>query len=158
MILKLKLICTILFLFSLNVQASNELQTVNDLRELKQQVETSNLPVLLLFSAEDCGYCDAVRDNYLLPMIKTGDYSSTILFRQIHIDEYHYLRNEKGELISAEAVALKYDIEVTPSILFINAQGNELSERIIGINSVDYFDELLSTHISQANRAMAEAN
>jgi len=145
-------------MFSLNVQAANELQTVNDLRELKQQVETSNLPVLLLFSAEDCGYCDAVRDNYLLPMIKTGDYSSKILFRQIHIDEYHYLRNEKGELISAEAVALKYDIEVTPSILFINAQGNELSERIIGINSVDYFDELLSTHISQANRAMAEAN
>jgi len=156
MILKLKLIGFILLMFSLNALAANDIQTVKDLRELKQQVETSNLPVLLLFSAEDCGYCDAVRDNYLVPMIKTGEYSSTILFRQLYIDDYHYLRNEKGEIISAETMALKYDIEVTPSILFINAQGNELSERIIGINSVDYFDELLSTHISQANRAMAE--
>jgi len=143
-------------IFSLNVEAANDLQTVKDLRKLSQEVETSNLPVLLLFSAEDCDYCDAVRDNYLLPMINTGDYATTILFRQLYIDDYSYLRDEKGEMISGEAMALKYNVDVTPSILFINGKGNELSERIIGISNVHYFDELLSTHISQATRAMVK--
>lgn len=154
MLLKLKqkktFIFIVLLLLSSGVIADTKIQTVKDLKLLKEQLELNNLPVLLLFTAQDCDYCEAIRKNHLLPMVESGDYASKMLFRQLYIEDFSYLRNEKGELISGDTVALKYDVEVTPTILFVDSKGQELSERIVGINNLDYFDKLLSTSISNA--------
>ena len=135
-----------------NANANATIQTVKDMRELNRQASDADLPVLLLMTSKDCEYCKAVRDNYLLPMIKSGAYQNKILFRQLYIDEYDYLRNEKGELIAGDQVALKYDVEITPVILFINAQGQEVAERLVGISVADYFDKTLETHILEAQK------
>jgi len=142
-----------LLLLAYSVQADVEVQTVENLGVLKQQAEAKNLPILLLFTAEDCEYCDAIRINYLLPMIKSGDYKSTILIRQVYIEDYSYLRNAKGELISGDVLALKYDVDVTPTILFLNSNGQELTKRIIGISNIYYFGEILEKSISRATSA-----
>lgn len=148
----------LLLLMACNVSANNELQTISDLRVLKQQTNASNLPVLIMFTAEDCDYCDAIRDNYLLPMIKSGDYSSSLLFRQLYIEDFNYIHNEKGELVGGDSIAFKYNVDVTPTLLFIDANWRELTERIVGIGTPDYFDELLNTHITQAVLSHARAN
>lgn len=142
----------ILFLLSLSfsVNGGSLLETVKDLRVLEQQATSANLPVLLLFTAQDCEYCEAIRSFYLEPMIRSGKYDTRILFRQLYIEDYSYLRDKNGELIGGDQLALKYDVEVTPTILFLDAGGNELAERIIGLSGADYFDKLLTTHISLA--------
>ncbi len=129
--------------------ADTKIQTVDDLRELKQLSKDTNLPVLILFTADDCDYCEAIRENYLLPMIKSGDYTSKILFRQIYIEDYNYLRNEKGELVGGDQIALQHDIDVTPTIIFVNADWKELTRRIVGLNPA-YFGQRLNSSISQA--------
>ena len=148
----------ILFCLFVSAQAGASLSTVKDLRELKHQAESANLPVLLMFTAADCEYCEAIRNNYLIPMINSGKYSNKILFKQLYIDEYNYLRNEKGELAGGDQVALKYDVEVTPTIVFINAEGKEVSERIVCISGAEYFDRLLDQHISQAGQSFKSTN
>jgi len=135
---------------SVTVSAGSKVETVNDLRVLEEQASSFNLPVLLLFSAEECDYCEAIRSNYLEPMIRSGKYASSILFRQLYIEEFYYLRDRNGELVGGDQIALKYDVEVTPTILFIDADGNELAERIVGVSGADFFDKTLSTHISLA--------
>lgn len=142
----------LLLLFSSSVTADTGIKTVNDLRELKRQAENRNLPVLLLFTTEDCSYCEAIRKNYLLPMMQSGEYSSKIIFRQLYIEEFSYLRNHKGELIGGDQIALKYDIEVTPTIIFINADWEELADRIEGITNEYYFNKLLTSYIAQAQK------
>jgi len=137
------------------VQAEIEVEIVEDLRVLKQQAQSKNVPILLLFTAEDCEFCDAVRINYLIPMLKSGGYESKILIRQIYIEDYSYLRDAKGELISGDVLALKYDVDVTPTILFLNASGKELTKRIIGISNIYYFGEMLDERILQASSALA---
>ena len=145
-------ICFILCFLSLSfsVNAGVLLETVKDWRVLKEQAESAELPVLLLFTAQDCDYCEAIRSNYLEPMIRSGKYSSSILFRQLYIEDYSYVRDKNGELIGGDQVALKYDVDVTPTILFLDSDGNELTERLVGLSGADYFDKLLSTHISLA--------
>ncbi len=138
---------------SLNVSAASEIKDVTDLRKLKQQSEQSKLPVLLLFSAEDCDYCEAIKQHYLIPMIQSGDYADKVLFRQVDIDEFAMIRDEKGNLMGGDQLALRYDVEVTPTILFINAQGKELVERIVGLSGADFFDYVLNDHISRLNAA-----
>ena len=142
----------ILFLLSLSSAVSGEplLETVKDLRVLEQQAASAGLPVLLLFTTQDCEYCEAIRSLYLEPMIRSGKYESRILFRQLYIEDYSYLRDKNGEFIGGDQIALKYDVEVTPTILFLDADGNELAERIVGLSGADFFDESLNTHISHA--------
>jgi len=158
MFLELKIVRFILFLWlsmlSFSAISETHIETVKDLRVLKQQSEPENLPVLLLMTTEDCSYCVAIRNNYLIPMVESGEYASTILFRQLYIEDFSFLRNMEGKLIAGDSIALKYDVEVTPTILFINSDGEELGERIVGINSIDFFDELLKTHISKARAHM----
>ncbi len=146
----------LLLSFSFNVAA--QIETVEDLRVLKRQAETADLPILLMFTAEDCEYCDALRDNYLLPMIKSGDYDSLVLIKQIYIDEYSYLRNAKGELIDGGAFAMHYNVDVTPTILFLNSSGIELTKRLVGISNIYYFGDTLDKHISQAKAAYDKIN
>ena len=148
----LLLVCTF------GVVADTKIRTVNDLREYKKQVAESGLPVLLLFTTDDCEYCEAIRKHYLLPMIESGDYASKIVFRQIYIDSFSYIRDEQGKLISGDNIALKYDVDVTPTLLFLNSEWQELSERIVGINGLDYFDKLLSTSISRAQSKIFKVN
>ena len=144
-------IVLLLLLFALSsVSAASKVETVNDFRVLEEQASSSDLPVLLLFTAEECDYCEAIRSYYLEPMIRSGKYASSILFRQLYIEDYHYLRDRHGELVGGDQIALKYGVEVTPTILFVDANGNELADRIVGLSGADYFDKTLSTHISQA--------
>ncbi len=148
------LLFVILFFFWHLVVADTQLLPVDDLRLLKQQAESRNLPVLVLFSAEDCDYCKVLKQHYLLPMIKSGKYDSTIIFRELFIEDYEYIRNEKGDVIAADSLALQYDVDVTPTMLFIDADWHELTARIIGITNADYFGNRLNKTILQAKAAM----
>ncbi len=144
-----------LLLLSSHLLAEVQVQTVEDLRVLKQDAEARGLPILLMFTAEDCEYCDAIRINYLQPMVKSGDYESSILIRQVYIEDYSYLRNVKGELISGDVLAMRYNVDVTPTILFLNASGIELTRRIIGISNIYYFGDTLDKHIAMAKSALS---
>ena len=137
-----------------DIQVDVKINTVDDLGELKRQAEKNNLPVLLLFTAEYCGYCEIIRDEFLLPMIRSGDYDSTILIRQVYVESYHHLRNEKGEEITGDVLAQKYNIKLTPTIVFIDSEGKELTERLVGVGNVYYFGGTLDNHIDQAVKTL----
>ncbi|VAW65804.1 hypothetical protein MNBD_GAMMA09-3301 [hydrothermal vent metagenome] len=150
MIYKPVLVFFLLFLAS--VVSATTLETVKDLRTLKQQSETEKLPILLLFTADDCDYCDAIRQFYLIPMIQSGRYASLVLFRQLYVEEYTLIRDENGRMVGGDQIALKYNVQVTPTILFLDAQGNELVERIVGLSGADFFDHQLNQQISRLQK------
>lgn len=139
------------------VHANSAIKTVNDIREIQQQASSENIPILLLFTSEGCDYCEAIRNNYLNPMIASGDYRKTILFRQLYIDEFNLLRDREGKLVGGDQLALQFSVDVAPTILFIDAKGQEVAERIVGLSGADYFDETLQQHIQQAVKVLAES-
>jgi thioredoxin-related protein len=142
----------ILLLLSGTAAAQSAFATVKDMAKLKQQAAQADLPVVLLFTAEDCLYCDAMREHYLIPMSHTPEYAEQALFRQLYIESFSFLRNEDGELVGGDQISLRYGVDITPTVLFINAQGEEVAERIIGLSGADYFQTTLQQHIQQASR------
>lgn len=143
---------SLLCVFSTQLLAADEVKTVDDLAVLKQQMSARQLPVLMLFSTEDCHYCEAIRENYLIPMMQTGEYQDRILFRQLYMGEYNLLKNEQGKLVGGDQLALKYAVDVSPTILFLDVDGNEVAQRIVGVSTPDYFDETLQQHIAAASQ------
>jgi len=136
-----------------NLQASPSVEIVEDLRVLKQQVELLRQPVVLLMATEDCSYCNSIKDNYLLPMSVSDEFKSKVLIRQLYVDDYSYLRNMQGEIVGGDQIGLQYRVDMVPTILFIDANGKELADRIVGVTNIDFFGSLLDQRIEQARKA-----
>ena len=136
-----------------NLHVSSSVEVVEDLRVLKRQVDLLGQPVVLLMATEDCSYCNAIKDNYLLPMSVSDEFKSKVLIRQLYVEDYSYLRNLQGEIVGGDQIGLQYRVDMVPTILFIDANGKELADRIVGVTNIDFFGSLLEQRIDQARKA-----
>lgn len=109
-----------------------------------------SIPLLLMFSQEDCPFCLKLTEEILEPMLISGDYTDRVLIRELMIDGNQDIVDFSGYSIDPRAVFSRYLLYVTPSILLLDKQGKELAERQIGINTVDYYGYYLDEAIDQA--------
>ncbi len=120
--------------------------------------EEKGLPMLVLFSADYCRYCTRLSEEFLVPMQRSGEYRDRVLIREIRIDNYATLRDFEGQPTMPEDLAYRYDISVTPTILFLDHRGRELTQRMVGLGTVDFFGLYLDAAIASARaRLHAEA-
>jgi hypothetical protein len=56
-----------------------------------------------------------------------------------------------GRSLTTREFAARYGIEVTPTLLFLNAEGIELSERLVGIWSEDFYGGFIDNRIDEAS-------
>lgn len=98
-----------------------------------------HLPIMLVFTATDCSYCDLLESDILKPMLISGDYTNKVIIREIVIDQQITVKGFDGKPTTPQAVAQHYGVYVTPTLLFLGARGHELTHRIVGINTVDMY-------------------
>ena len=150
---------TLLFLFATSVIAQSyatadeddlpyvEIQSSRDFQALGRQAKHENKIIFLEVSASYCGYCKTLEEHIIKPMLRSGDYDHYVLFRKIEIDSYLSIKDFDGEKTSPSQFALKRKASLTPTLLFIDSNGQEVSERIVGVNTLElyggYVDEAL---------------
>lgn len=72
-------------------------------------------------------------------MVISGEYKDRLLIREIFIDLGTRVRDFKGKLLDSSTFVLGYKTYLTPTLLFLDADGNELTERIVGIQTPELF-------------------
>ena len=105
------------------------------------------LPILVMFSSTNCGYCEAIKSDQLRPMLISGDYTDQVIIRELHIDSMEDVINFDGRRIAADDLAVKHSVWVTPTIMFFDAKGNKLAPKILGYNTPSMFGGYLDEHI-----------
>lgn len=118
-----------------------------DLQAVGQEARQRQLPILIMFSRQGCPYCDVVREEFLKPMLRSGDYTDRVIMLEIHSDSYAQLRDFNGRMISAEALSHRYRAGFAPTVVFLNYEGKELAERLIGITTRDFYGGFLDEAI-----------
>ncbi len=122
----------------------------HDLYRDARLAEDRRQPVLLLFSADYCGFCTRVLQEFLLPMHRSGEYRDKVLIRELKIDSDTTIRDFENHPTMPEDLAYRYNISVTPTILFLDHRGRELTARIVGLSTVDFFGLYLDEAIASA--------
>lgn len=142
---------TILFL-SIPLQAA-ELPLLTDLKKDRQLADSHFL--LVLISQPNCSYCRLIEEDILKPMQASGKYDDRLLFRNLIINDHYQLIDIDGKQLSANQFALRYDSSLTPTLLFINpVDGSELTEKMIGISTVDMYGFYVDKAIDTARRQL----
>lgn len=152
----LRLLMTSLSLFllsSLPVDAV-EIPVLHDLPTDGQASQQKKLPIVVLFSASHCGFCSVVKEDFLKPMLISGEYSNKALIRVIEIDSSQDMVDLNGKPISSEAFADRYGIYLTPTVAFLDGEGKELTSRMVGLTTVDFYGGYLDTAIDDSRRRL----
>ena len=150
-----KLLIGLLGLLLLTPASAAEV-TLTDLVDLQadaQQADDRRLPMLIMFSASHCGYCSIVKDEFLKPILLSGDYTDKVIIRVLEIDSGDDVRDLDGTNIDPEVLAERYNIYLTPTLVFVNPRGQEIAQRITGVVTVDfyggYLDDAIDSSLAQ---------
>ncbi len=130
--------------------SSKKITKTTDLALEGERSAQTKRPILLLISRPGCPYCAQIKSDVLEPMIVSGDYKNKIIMRELTLNTSDNIRNFDRTIINTSDVAIKYNIKVTPTLLFLNSKGRELTKRIVGINTVELFSYYVDQAIDQA--------
>jgi thioredoxin-related protein len=115
------------------------IQYATDFSELAQVARNEGKIIMLEVSASYCGYCELLEEEFIKPMLRNDYYSEIVLIRKIDLDSYQTITDFSGNKTTADVFARNLDVKLTPTILFFDGNGNEVSQRILGINSLDLY-------------------
>ncbi len=130
-----------------------ELPLLTDLKKDSQLADSHFL--LVLISQPNCSYCRLIEEDILKPMQASGRYDDRLLFRNLIINDGYKLIDLDGHQLSANQFALRYNSSLTPTLLFINpADGSELTDKMIGITTVDMYGFYVDKAIDKAHHQL----
>ena len=142
--------CALLWLLAGSLQAEVRVPVAHDLQQEGRQAQSRQLPIMLTFSADDCSYCELLEEDFLQPMLLSGEYGDRAIIRKLILDDGSSVSDFSGRDIEATRLSDQYRVFVTPTILFIDGEGRELAERIVGINTPELFGGYLDACIDTA--------
>jgi thioredoxin-related protein len=122
------------------------------LRAAAQAAVRQGHPLLVMTTLQGCPYCDLVRDRFLQPAMAAG----RLFAVQVDIrDRQTPLQDFQGNTRTGADVVRTWKARFAPTVLFMDAQGRELTERLVGVAVADFYEDYLWQHIERAQRALA---
>ena len=133
-------------LFSLMMSASAiagsahvpDLPPADNLQQQAAEAQAANKPLVLLFSLPDCAYCKVVRQNYLWPMLRESPAAERPVIRELTMTGRQAIRDFDGSPTTPAALARRYDVQVSPTLVFVDASGEMLTDPLVGGESQFY--------------------
>jgi len=153
--LVLSIACIMILMTFHSLASENEgVKMAQNLKASIQLAKIKGIPVLLFFAAEDCPYCERLEGDYLHAMANSLDYKSKILIRKVVIDSYDEFLDFNGKNIEASDFSDKFNIQVTPTLVFLNHKGQSITQPIIGYNGSAFFGAELDDAILLATNKL----
>jgi thioredoxin-related protein len=110
-------------------------------------------PLVVMTTLQGCPFCDLVRNRFLQPALAAG----RLFAVQVDIrDRQTPLQDFQGSTRTGADLARQWKARFAPTVLFFDAQGRELTERLVGVAVADFYEDYLWQHIAQAQRQLAQ--
>ncbi len=128
-----------------------------DLPAEAREAAQRRVPILILFSQPECGYCELVKEEFLRPMIRSGEYEDKVLIRRVELGTYDTLLDFDGGEVEADEFAHRYGASLTPTVVFLDADGRPLAPSLVGVVTVDFYGGDLDARIDEARARLHAA-
>lgn len=124
----------------------------NDARE----AANPGVVFVVLFSLPGCHYCEEVRNHYLAPLARDAANRGRLVVREIDLNSARALTDFDGTSTTQAAFARRLKVQFAPTVLFLDARGQQVASPLIGAGKADfygaYLDEAIATGLKAAAR------
>ncbi len=100
-------------------------------------------PIVLFFDRDNCPYCERALREYLVPMSREGRWRTDAAFRQVEIDRPLPVVDFAGTATTHRELAARYSVQLSPTVLVVDARGEPLGAPIVGLLTVDFYGAYL---------------
>jgi len=116
------------------------------------QAHADRKPFLLMFSLPGCGYCKVVRRNYLVPLLRDSSPADRPVIREVQITSRESLQGFDGKATTQSALATRYGVQVAPTVIVVNAEGELLADPIVGGDNNGFYSAYLDRALEAAEK------
>ena len=134
------------------------IEPAGDLAQLGADAADRGVPILLAVTRSECGYCETLKREILEPLRLAGADPSRVLIRELRIDSPTSMIGFEGVPATADAVARGYDANFTPTVLIVGPDGEEVAERMVGINTPEMYGWYLDRAIDAAQAVLQRSD
>lgn len=121
------------------------------LRAVAQTAQARGEPLVVMTTLTGCPYCELVRSRYLGPMRRD---EGVVAVQLDVMDKTTPLQDFGGTTTTAADVVRGWKARFTPTVLFFDANGRELAERLVGLASPDFYGSYLDQRLTNARQQL----
>ena len=153
-----QLIIISVFSFLVSHAGSNDdthhVPMATDLTALALKSNQEKIPILIMYAADTCEYCERLEEDLLAPMHISGQYNHRVIIRKVMIDSIDTIKDFSGKSVDAEAFAYMRGIQVTPTLQFVDASGKQLAPAVVGYNTPEMYASSIEDAIDVSKQAI----
>lgn len=112
-----------------------------------QLAKSRGVPLLVMFSAPHCAYCERLLSEFLLPMQRNPEYASKVLMRRVEVGSTETLTDFNGKPTTQGDFATQHQITLAPTIVVFDHHGKAAADPLVGLGPVDYYGGYLDAAI-----------
>lgn len=141
--------------------AAAEISAAADLSADLAQARARGVPLLVLFSLPDCGYCERVRREFLHPLQASPEWRDRVIMRQVDLNSSLALADLAGRRTTHGKFAGEQHIRLAPTVKVFDPAGREAAEPLVGLLTPElyghYLERALEEGLARAQPAAARA-
>lgn len=111
---------------------------LSSFKQEADQARARGVPILVEFSTPWCRYCEALEEHVLKPLILNGKYRGRIIVKKLEVNSYSSVAGFDGKQYSSDELSRRYQVDLYPTLVFFDANGREISQRLVGITVLEY--------------------
>lgn len=146
-----KALCFSLLAQSGQVAAENHL----DWSKVGAEARERGLPVALLITGTNCGYCERLRQEFLEAPATRGTLEQGAVTQEMSREEGGKVTDFDGERIRTRLFLARYGIFATPTLLLLSPEGEMLAPALVGFNGAQKYGDLVAKRMNRAHANLA---
>ena len=127
--------------------------TTKDWTLAAKAAEAVDAPLLVLYTADDCNYCERLKREVLEPLFGHEQAKPLAVVREVDINTGGKMTDFDGELIRSRLFKKRYQIFATPTLLILDSSGRLLARPLVGYNSKNEYIPQLESLLEESGRA-----
>lgn len=131
-----------------------DLPVATSLRQLASEQRARAVPLLLMISRQQCPYCVRMKADILLPLWRNASYRHRLLLAELRIDPGVSIEDYHGKPLPALEWAQRHQALLTPTLLFLGPDGQELTARLRGLQTPEMYGYYVDQAIAAAQAAL----
>jgi thioredoxin-related protein len=132
------------------------IQQLQSFQQVAATARTRGVPILIVFCSFWCQHCDVLEQQVLKPMMLNDKYRERILLKKLLVDSDSTITGFDGEQYGADEFSKMYKVDLYPTMVFFDAGGREVSQRIVGMTLVEQVVDKLDRAIDKAEQALKD--
>lgn len=151
----LLMILLVLLYAPIGYASQTDIPRVENLAQIARSSAQQGLPVVVFVSREGCPYCRTLRNAILAPMHKANSFDNRAILVEVNLDQAVPLIGFDGEPVSTKVFAEQYRAGITPTLLFLDEDGKQLSQPRVGISNLELYGFYLNRSIDESIARLA---